>query len=282
MSDTVSNPAYVLGHSEQELQRLRRQARLIEPATRQFLHEAGICAGMRVLEVGSGAGDVAFLVAGAVGESGEVVGTDTAAAAVAAASRRAHEQGLRHVCFREGDPAHMRFDRPFDAIVGRYVLLFQSDAVTMVRGLLQHLRPGGLVVFHEPDWLSARSFPAVSTYDSCCQWIQQTFARAGTDTNMAGRLYGTLVAAGLPPPTMRMQTFIGGGAQCADYLRAIADLVGSMLPSMEQHGVASAAKVDLVTLTERMLQETISGGCLIIGRSEVGAWARAPERSASG
>ena len=273
----MQDPAYVLGHSEQELQRLRRQALLIEPATRLFLSEGGVGAGMRVLDVGSGAGDVAFLAAGLVGEAGEVIGTDKAPAAVAAASMRAREQGLRHVSFREGDPAHMRFERPFDAVIGRYVLLFQSDATAMVRGLMKHLRPGGLVLFHEPDWQSARSIPAVSTYDSCCRWIQETFARAGTDSNMAGRLYRTLVGAGLLTPAMRMQTFIGGGVQCADYLQAVADLVGSMLPSILQQGVASAAEVGYATLAERMQRETIAGGCLIIGRSEIGAWARLPD-----
>jgi len=273
----MDNPAYVLGHSEQELQRLRRQARLIEPATRLFLEESGVGAGMRVLDVGSGAGDVAFLVGGLVGETGEVIGTDRAPAAVAAASARVREQGLRNVSFRKGDPAHMRFDRPFDAVIGRYVLLFQSDAVGMVRRLLQHLRPGGLALFHEPDWQSARSIPSGSTYDSCCRWIQQTFARAGTDSNMAGTLYRTLVGAGLSTPTMRMRTFIGGGAQCADYLQAVADLVGSMLPSMVQLGVASAAEVDHATLAERLQRETSSGDSLIIGRSEIGAWARLPD-----
>lgn len=270
----MDNPAYVLGHSEQELQRLRRQALLIEPATRRFLNEGGVAGGMRVLDVGSGAGDVAFLVAGLVGETGEVIGTDKSAAAVAAASAAAREQGLHHVSFREGDPAHMQFERPFDAVVGRYVLLFQADAVGMVRRLLQHLRPGGLVLFHEPDWQSARSIPPVPIYESCCRWIQQTFARAGTATNMAGRLYRTLVGAGLSDPTMRMQAFIGGGAQCANYLQAVADLVGSMLPSMVQQGVASAAEVDYATLAARMQQEAISRECLIIGRSEIGAWGR--------
>jgi len=171
----------------------------------------------------------------------------------------------------------MRFERPFDAVIGRYVLLFQSDAVGMVRGLLQHLRPGGLVLFHEPDWQNARSIPSVSTYDSCCRWIQQTFARAGTDSNMAGRLYRTLVGAGLSAPTMRMQTFIGAGAQCADYLQAVADLVGSMLPSMVQLGVASAAEISHATLAERLRRETSSADSLIIGRSEIGGWARLPD-----
>jgi len=134
------------------------------------------------------------------------------------------------------------------------------------------------VLFHEPDWRSARSIPSVSAYDNCCRWIQETFALAGTDSNMAARLYRTLVGAGLSNPGMRMQTFIGAGAQSANYLQAVADLVGSMLPSMVQYGVASAAEIDLATLAERMQRETMSGDCLIIGRSEIGAWARLPDR----
>ena len=100
----MSNRAYVLGHSDQEIARLKVQARLLEPITRQFLREAGIAAGMRVLDIGSGAGDVAFLAADMIGPSGEVVGSDTAPAAVAAATRAARERGLHNVCFREGDP----------------------------------------------------------------------------------------------------------------------------------------------------------------------------------
>jgi tRNA A58 N-methylase Trm61 len=62
--------AYVLGHSERELERLRLQAQLIDPITRQFLIEAGIAPGMRVLDVGCGAGDVTFLAADLVGPPG--------------------------------------------------------------------------------------------------------------------------------------------------------------------------------------------------------------------
>ena len=54
---------YVLGHSESELVRLERQARIMEPITRRFFEAAGVGPGMRVLDCGSGAGDVAFLAA---------------------------------------------------------------------------------------------------------------------------------------------------------------------------------------------------------------------------
>ena len=103
-----SNPAYVLGHSDHEFDRLRAQARFLEPVTRQFLREAGIRQGMCVLDVGSGAGDVAFLASERVGEAGSVLGTDKAPAAVAAAALAAREHGLRNVHFREGNPVPRR------------------------------------------------------------------------------------------------------------------------------------------------------------------------------
>jgi SAM-dependent methyltransferase len=71
-----SGDPYVLGHAEAELRRLSTQAVLVDPITRRFLVSAGIAEGMRVLDVGSGAGDVAILLAGLVGAGGEVVGSD--------------------------------------------------------------------------------------------------------------------------------------------------------------------------------------------------------------
>jgi ubiquinone/menaquinone biosynthesis C-methylase UbiE len=65
---------YELGHSDRELKRLRLQAQLVDPITRQFFQDAGVAQGMRVLDVGSGAGDTALVVAELVGHSGEVLG----------------------------------------------------------------------------------------------------------------------------------------------------------------------------------------------------------------
>jgi tRNA A58 N-methylase Trm61 len=74
---------YERGHSDWELERLRRQAELVDPFTLQFYHNAGISKGMRVLRVGSGARDTALLLAELVGDDGLVVGVDRAPAAVA-------------------------------------------------------------------------------------------------------------------------------------------------------------------------------------------------------
>ncbi len=57
---TMATP-YLMGRSEAETERLIYQADFQSLFTRQFFAEAGIGPGMRVLDVGSGAGDVALL-----------------------------------------------------------------------------------------------------------------------------------------------------------------------------------------------------------------------------
>jgi cyclopropane fatty-acyl-phospholipid synthase-like methyltransferase len=61
---------YVLGSSEAEARRLMRQSEFLNPSTRQLLVESGLTDGMRVLDIGSGAGDVALLAAELVGRRG--------------------------------------------------------------------------------------------------------------------------------------------------------------------------------------------------------------------
>jgi ubiquinone/menaquinone biosynthesis C-methylase UbiE len=108
MKETATQQStYALGHSEQELERLSRQAQAFEPFTRQLLQQAGINTGMRVLDVGCGSGDVAFLAADLVGPTGEVIGADRAAAAAQRATARAQARDLRNVKFLEGDPTEL-------------------------------------------------------------------------------------------------------------------------------------------------------------------------------
>src|SRR5438034_5884573 len=67
-----STQTYVFGRSVGEAQSIQQLAQILAPVTRQFLEQAGLCAGMKVLEVGSGAGDVALLAAELVGPTGTV------------------------------------------------------------------------------------------------------------------------------------------------------------------------------------------------------------------
>lgn len=269
---------YVLGHTQRELRRLEDQARLIDPITRRFFQEAGIGPGMRVLDVGSGAGDVAFLESELVGESGEVVGVDRVPVALATAKGRAAARSLRNVVFREGDPSDMEFEEPFDAVAGRYILMFQPDPVEMLRRVAAHAKPGGVVVFHEPDWDSVGSSPPAPTWDRCCAWIRETVVRSGASDRMGVGLYATFLRAGLPAPSMRCETTLCGPGDDTYRVDLIVDIVGTILPEMERLGIATAAEVDFPTLSRRVREEASERSSVLIGRMEIGAWARVGAR----
>lgn len=273
MATKVSD--YVLGHSEFELQRLARQAQLLGPNTEQFFRAAGLAPGMRVLDVGSGTGDVAFLAADFVGPPGEVVGTDIAPAAVASARAGAAMRRLSQVSFREGNPAEMTFETSFDFAVGRCVLHHQADPSELLRELARHVRPGGTILFHEPDWSFVRSEPVAPTYDRCCRWIIEAFDRVNAGiTSTAAHMHRAFLAAGLPPPVMHMRMIVGDAVNAGEWLRAAADIAIAMLPTIVEQGIATSADVGAETLSARILDEVASGGGIVIGRAEIGAWSK--------
>jgi 2-polyprenyl-3-methyl-5-hydroxy-6-metoxy-1,4-benzoquinol methylase len=264
---------YALGHSKQELQRLSRQGQAFGPFTRQLFEEAGIGQGMRVLDVGCGSGDVAFLAASLVGLSGEVVGADRERTAVDWSNARARSQGLTNVKFVEGDPAEMEFDQQFDAIVGRLVLMYYPDPVDTLRKLIRHVRPEGLVVFQEIDLANARSLPAAPLYERSMTRIKQTLSATGARTQLGLELYPVFLAAGLPGPSMRIDTLIGGGPQCPMY-EIVAELIQSLLPAVEKLKIASAAEVGSSTLAQRMRDEVVALKGVVLSAGFVGAWSR--------
>ena len=266
--------SYVLGHSGPELERLARQAKLIDPITRRGFLKAGLAPGMRVLDVGSGVGDVAFLAASIVGPTGSVVGTDRVSIALETARSRASSLGLSNVSFVEGDPTKLEFDESFDAVIGRYILMFQPDPVVMLRGVARHAKPGGIVAFHEPDWAGARSHPECPIFDQACQWIAELVRKSNARDRMGAELTAAFVEAGLPAPAMEIGELIGGGDQAVEPLQLVAELTISLASELERYGVATADEIGAVDLYDRMLAEAIEKKATIVCRSEIVGWAR--------
>ncbi|MGH9666924.1 MAG: class I SAM-dependent methyltransferase, partial [Bryobacteraceae bacterium] len=275
MDGTGGSAGYALGHSQREMGRLSAQARALEPFTRRMLEQAGVSRNMRVLDVGSGAGDVALLCALLVGPAGEVIGVDRAPAAVETAMERACGAGFGNVSFLAGDPCEMPFEKPFDAVVGRLVLMHQPDSVAMLRKLSRLLRPGGIVAFQEFDIAGAHSFPPAQTFEQGLQWIMAAFAGAGTDPRMGLKLYPTFVAAGLPGPSLSLDAGIWGGAN-NPVGPMLTDVVRSLLLAIEKFGIATPAQVQIDSLQERIQAEILAAGGVAIMPSLIGAWTRLP------
>jgi len=138
---------YVLGYTAAEHERLIRQAALIAPYTERLFRHAGIGSGQRVLDLGSGVGDVSMLLARIVGPSGEVVGIERDASSIARAEARAAAAGLHNVSFIQSDVSEIPSYKLFDAAVGRFILLFLADPTSVLRGVARRVRAGGVLRF---------------------------------------------------------------------------------------------------------------------------------------
>src|SRR6266513_2243885 len=116
MRNTGDQPSYILGHSEQELARLERQAEIFSLETRDWLRRAGLKTGMRVLDVGCGVGDVSIIAAEMVGATGAVVGIDNAATALPIATARRTRAGYDWLRFVQADLFDYAPEEKFDAL----------------------------------------------------------------------------------------------------------------------------------------------------------------------
>lgn len=269
--------AYVLGHSQSELQRLVHQAELLRPLTEHVLRRAGIEAGMRVLDLGCGGGDVSFLIAEMVGSSGSVVGVDRAREATDTARQRARNNQIPNVRFVCTTLDELNFADRFDAVVGRMILHHQVDPVATVRQAAAHVRKDGVIAFQEPDH-SLRvcsSWPRTPLLEASVSRIVQVLQQSGVHADMGKKLHETFRAANLPAPEMLHERAIG-----AKYVPAIsaiiAEMVRTLLPKMEEFGLATADEVQIESLAERIEAELVAADAVVMGTPMVGAWARKP------
>jgi len=263
---------YALGYTAAEQQRLIRQATRIAPVTERLFREAGIGPGQRVLDLGSGVGDVAMLVARLVGPTGEVVGIEREPSSIARAKGRAAEAGLHNLSFTQKDVTQIVSNRPFDAAVGRFILMFLPDPVSVLRSVSRLVRPGGVVAFQEPSWIPMLALGArLPLWSKVLAAIHETFLRSGVNMEMGLDLYVAFQQAGLPAPAMRMETLLGGDSDCA---QMPVDVLRSIRPLAQRHDVSLEGLGDLETLADRIYAEATRLNTVMNVIPIVSAWAR--------
>jgi 2-polyprenyl-3-methyl-5-hydroxy-6-metoxy-1,4-benzoquinol methylase len=253
MGTCMSENAYVLGHSQSEIQRLIFQARVIRPITERLLREAGLTAGMRVIDIGCGAGDVSMIAAEMVGPSGSIVAIDRDAGVLEIARARAKAAGFTNIEFRQvtNDGATER--SVFDIAVGRYVLLHQPDPSVLIQQAASYVRQRGVVAFHEVLTTGRRSAsrPPVPLWDQNIELLMAAMESSFPNPDAGARMIEHFHNAGLPQPSLFCELAVGGGPDSPFYEWMTASLE-SMAPQWEKSGAARREDVGLDTLAARL------------------------------
>ena len=128
------------------------------PFAESLLQHLDLRQGLRILDIACGHGIPAFYLAEQVGPTGAVLAIDINAGQVARARaiQGSHLPWLRFECM---DIRSLPVDLPrYDRITGNLsVMFFRPNRFEAVRGLVEHLSPGGQLVL---------TFPSYGTFDS--------------------------------------------------------------------------------------------------------------------
>lgn len=272
VSGSNNQVPYILGHSDHEIRRLMLQSAILKPITTRLLREAGVEAGMRVLDLGCGTGDVSMLVADLVGPRGAVVGIDRSGDVLKVARERARIGGYRHIEFVQGDAENYDDPAPFDAAIGRYVLIHQADPAAFIRSASSHVRTGGIVAFHEVAiYGECPIVPRIQLYDQIWEWIIAAFSSVMAYPDAGGKLTRLFEDAGHERSKVFCEIPVDTGSESQFYAWG-ALTVRSLLPQIEAIGAATAAEVDIDTLEDRLREAALAQRAQVTGFMQYCGW----------
>ncbi len=198
MPEDPAPSQYIHGTTAEEQSRLSLMNDLLNRAA---LREMGLSGGEKILDVGSGLGQLARAMARA---AGRVVGVERSPEQIAEARRQALAAGEEgRVEFRAGDAPNLplRDDEwgTFDVAHTRFLLEHVRDPAAVVRAMVRTVRPGGRVVLQDDSHDVLRVTPEPAGFGPLWTAYIRTYDRLGNDPYVGHRLVSLLAAAGAAP-----------------------------------------------------------------------------------
>jgi hypothetical protein len=248
------------------------------PLTEELLTCSGITPGMRVLVLGRDVTDLALLVAERVGCEGYVLGAHDDDEAVADARARAADEGFERVDFSAASLDDLNLEEPLDAVVGRFLLMCESDPAEALRRAAGMVHDGGRVVFQEwhfdsITWSETSDWPHIPLYRRFVRLAIESMRRDDLHSDIGLRLANLFAEAGLSLPSIQSDLRIVNGASTLGYA-FFESIIRELLPAIERHGLARQEEIDLDNFAARLKAETNAAGGHLFLPLQVGAWTR--------
>src|SRR5580693_2686474 len=229
--------AYALGHTPEEYERLRAQARAWQAPTGRLLDQVGLGPGASCLDAGCGPGETMRLMAERVGATGHVLGVDVDAALGAMTLAMLHDAGHRQCRFQAQDlgSGEQIPGTPFDLVYARLLLFHLPRRVEVLARLWDAVAPGGYLLVQDYDLRNVSTLPELGWDEELFRVITGAFGAVGADVSAGARLPQLFAQAGVGAPD---GTDVAGRIEPLATGRAImAGTLRSLLPTALVHGV---------------------------------------------
>jgi SAM-dependent methyltransferase len=189
---------YLLGRSEAEAARLRKQVEELAGETRWLLDQLDIQPGARAIDLGCGPGGILDLLSERVGPEGRVVGLEKSEQFVELARTFVANRRLGNVDILQGDAKETGLPRDsFDVGHARLVLVNVPEPERVIAELVALVRPGGVIASHEADYLPHLCYPPSPAWTRLFE-VYETYSRAnGIDLFVGRKTYRMFRDAGI-------------------------------------------------------------------------------------
>jgi SAM-dependent methyltransferase len=237
---------YLLGDSRLEAARLKRQAALWDPTTHALFDRLGVKRGMRVLEVGPGAGSLHLELRRRL--RGPLDAVERSPVFVAQLKKKVARDGLGEGQIWESDllAAPLPANR-YDLVFARWVFLFLPDPEAHLRKLVRALRPGGRIAIQDYLRGTMSMVPMPEEWEAFLQADRAFFATEGGDVNIGARLPTMYRDAGLTVDEVTPTIRVGHPGSAAwrwmsDYFLGVMDRYAQFPPFSKSAGDRLRAK----------------------------------------
>ena len=191
---------YLLAGQESELERLRLQSRVWEPAGRAILDRIPRPPRSTAVDIGCGAMGWLRVLSDWAGAEGTITGTDIDERMLAAARSFVQSESLTNVIVEQDDLFDTRLPlRAFDLLHARFQIAPLGRAPQQLASYLRLLKPGGWIVLEDPDMSSWKVTPSAPAVEKVIALIRDGFLAGGGNFDAGLALPGLLYGVGLRP-----------------------------------------------------------------------------------
>lgn len=212
--------------------------------------------GERVLDVGSGLGQMSRAFARATGV--RVVGVERSGEQIGEARRQAEAAGESSLVeFRQGDATALPLAAvevgAFDLVHTRFVLEHVPDPLSVVRQMVNAAKPGGRIVLLDDDHDILRVWPEIPGLGPVWAAYMRTYDRLGCDPYIGRRLVQLLHQAGATPTRNHWVWFgaCGGDSQLPHFVENLLGVLRTAEARMVEGGLVEPGALAALEVAAR-------------------------------